>query len=99
MLVITAGTAGAPVADECELALRSFGFAPRSMRDVGVAGLHRLLAHVDDIAAADGIVVVSGDGGRTRQRRRRPDECCRRAPCRRARATAPRSTVSPRCWR
>ena len=63
VLVVTAGTADASVGDECALALRSFGFAPGSIRDVGVAGLHRLLAHVDDIAAADGIVVAAGMEG------------------------------------
>lgn len=63
VLVITAGTADAAVADECELVLRAYGFAPESLRDVGVAGLHRLLANVERLVAADAIVVVAGMEG------------------------------------
>ncbi len=48
VLVVTAGTADRPVADECLLTLTAHGFAPDRLDDVGVAGLHRLLAHVDD---------------------------------------------------
>ena len=35
----------------------------RLVADVGVAGLHRLLAHVDDLAGADAVVVVAGMEG------------------------------------
>ena len=42
---------------------RAHGFAPRRLDDVGVAGLHRLLAHLDDITAADAVVVVAGMEG------------------------------------
>ncbi|CAN5689805.1 nickel pincer cofactor biosynthesis protein LarB [soil metagenome] len=61
--VLTAGTSDLPVARECELALRSFGFAPELRSDVGVAGLHRLLAHADDLADADAVVVIAGMEG------------------------------------
>jgi hypothetical protein len=60
VLVCSAGTADVPVVDECVLALEAFGFAPRRLVDVGVAGLHRLLAHHDEIVAADAVVVVAG---------------------------------------
>lgn len=63
VLVVAAGTADRPVADECLISLRAHGFAPRRLDDVGVAGLHRLLAHVDDITAADAVVVLAGMEG------------------------------------
>ena len=62
-MIVTAGTADLPVADECQATLDAFGFAPRILADCGVAGLHRLLAHVDDLAAADAVVVVAGMEG------------------------------------
>jgi NCAIR mutase (PurE)-related protein len=63
VLVVTAGTADLPVAEECRATLLAFGFAASLIPDVGVAGLHRLLAHVDDLAAADAIVVIAGMEG------------------------------------
>ncbi len=63
VLVVAAGTADRPVADECVVTLGAHGFAPRRLDDVGVAGLHRLLAHVDDITRADAVVVLAGMEG------------------------------------
>jgi NCAIR mutase (PurE)-related protein len=63
VLVITAGTADLPVAAECTAVLRAFGFAPELVADCGVAGVHRLLATVDELAAADAVVVVAGMEG------------------------------------
>jgi len=63
VLVVTAGTADLPVADECVATLRAHGFEPQLLSDVGVAGVHRLLASVDDLAAADVVVVVAGMEG------------------------------------
>lgn len=63
VLVVSAGTSDVPVVDECVLTLRSLGFAPDRLTDVGVAGLHRLLAHVDRVTAADAVVVVAGMEG------------------------------------
>lgn len=63
VLVISAGTADVPVVDECVLALRAHGIEPSRITDVGVAGLHRLLARVDDVMAADVLVVVAGMEG------------------------------------
>ena len=62
-LVISAGTADVPVVDECILALRAHGIAANRITDVGVAGLHRLLNRLDDVMAADVIVVVAGMEG------------------------------------
>ena len=63
VLVVTAGTADGPVADECLLTLRGHGFVPDRLDDVGVAGLHRLLAHIDQVTAADAVVVLAGMEG------------------------------------
>lgn len=63
VLVITAGTADLPVAEECVATLTAFGFRPQPLPDCGVAGIHRLLATVDDLATADAIVVIAGMEG------------------------------------
>jgi NCAIR mutase (PurE)-related protein len=63
VLVLTAGTADLPVADECRAVLGALGFAPRLLADCGVAGLHRLLASVDELLEADAVVVVAGMEG------------------------------------
>ena len=42
---------------------QAYGFDPDRLTDVGVAGLHRLLAHLDRITSADAVVVVAGMEG------------------------------------
>jgi NCAIR mutase (PurE)-related protein len=61
--VISAGTADVPVVDECVITLRAHGFEADRLTDVGVAGLHRLLAHLDRVTSAEAIVVVAGMEG------------------------------------
>ncbi|NBU96528.1 MAG: nickel pincer cofactor biosynthesis protein LarB, partial [Actinobacteria bacterium] len=63
VLVITAGTADVPVADEAALTLCAHGIRPDRLHDVGVAGLHRLLAHLDRVMAADAVIVIAGMEG------------------------------------
>jgi len=63
VLVITAGTADVPVADEAALTLCAYGIRPDRLHDVGVAGLHRLLAHLDRVLAADAVIVIAGMEG------------------------------------
>ncbi len=63
VLVVSAGTADQPVVDECLLTLTAHGFAPRQINDVGVAGIHRLLARIDEITDADAVIVVAGMEG------------------------------------
>jgi len=63
VVLAAAGTADLPVADECAAVLGAFGIEPQRLTDVGVAGVHRLLGHVDDLAAADAVVVVAGMEG------------------------------------
>ena len=61
--VVTAGTADGPVADEAAAVARATGLDVSEFRDVGVAGLHRLLAVADDIAAAAVVIVIAGMEG------------------------------------
>lgn len=63
VLVVSAGTSDAAVAAEAVLTVIAFGASATELRDVGVAGLHRLLAHRDDLAQADCLVVVAGMEG------------------------------------
>ena len=63
VVVATAGTADLPVADECVAVLGAHGVVPTRLHDVGVAGLHRLLAEVDVVQAAEAVVVVAGMEG------------------------------------
>ncbi|HVE45937.1 MAG TPA: nickel pincer cofactor biosynthesis protein LarB [Acidimicrobiales bacterium] len=63
ILIVTAGTADGPVAEECTTTLAAYGFRPELLADCGVAGVHRLLATFDDLAAADAVVVVAGMEG------------------------------------
>ena len=63
VLVASAGTSDGPIVDECVLTLRAYGFEPDRLTDIGVSGLHRLLAHVDRITTADAVVVVAGMEG------------------------------------
>jgi len=63
VVLAAAGTADLPVADECAAVLAAHGVEPQRLTDVGVAGVHRLLGHVDDLAGADAVVVVAGMEG------------------------------------
>lgn len=63
ILVVTAGTADLPVATECITTLTAYGYRPTLVPDAGVAGIHRLLTTVDDLAQADAVVVVAGMEG------------------------------------
>jgi pyridinium-3,5-biscarboxylic acid mononucleotide synthase len=58
--VVAAGTSDLPVVQECAATIRVFGAEPDVIADVGVAGLHRLLAQTGRIAAADAVVAVAG---------------------------------------
>jgi hypothetical protein len=60
ILVLTAGTTDGPVAAEVVVTARFLGHRVRRIDDVGVAGLHRLLAHLDALRAAEVLVVVAG---------------------------------------
>lgn len=61
--VVSAGTSDAPVAAEAALTARVHGAGVHEIRDVGVAGLHRLLSVRDELERADCLVVVAGMEG------------------------------------
>lgn len=63
VLVVTAGTADVPVADEAAFTLRAHGIVADRLHDVGVAGLHRLLAHLDRVTDAQAVIVIAGMEG------------------------------------
>lgn len=61
--LMAAGTADLAVAGECDATLRALGFAPTLVADCGVAGVHRLLEHLELLERADAVVVVAGMEG------------------------------------
>lgn len=61
--VFCAGTADLPVAAEAALTARAMGCAVESVNDVGVAGLHRLLDHLELLRSARVVIVVAGMDG------------------------------------
>ena len=63
ILVVSAGTSDIPVAREALLTAECMGNEVQSLFDVGVAGIHRLLAHNDLIRSARVLVVVAGMEG------------------------------------
>jgi NCAIR mutase (PurE)-related protein len=62
-VVACAGTADLPVAEEAAATLTALGWPPARLTDVGVAGIHRLLAEEPVLQAADVILVVAGMEG------------------------------------
>lgn len=58
--VITAGTSDLPVAEEARETAEWMGAQVTMIHDVGVAGPHRLPAHIDKLRPADAVVVVAG---------------------------------------
>jgi NCAIR mutase (PurE)-related protein len=63
ILIVSAGTADIPVAEEAVVTADVMGNSVDRLFDVGVSGLHRLLAHLDQIQTASVIVVVAGMEG------------------------------------
>ena len=61
--VVSAGTSDEPVAAEAAFVARAFGANVARVRDVGVAGIHRLLAEFPMLDQADCLVVVAGMEG------------------------------------
>lgn len=61
--VVCAGTSDLPVAEEAAVTLEIFGNSVARFFDVGVAGIHRLLAVRDQIEACNAVVVVAGMEG------------------------------------
>lgn len=61
--VVTAGTADIPVAEEAAMFLNAAGIRVERLYDVGVAGIHRLLANTDVLNNATATIVVAGMDG------------------------------------
>ena len=63
IVVATGGTSDIPVAEEAALTAEVHGNRVTRLYDVGVAGLHRTLSHMDDIMSASVIVAIAGMEG------------------------------------
>jgi NCAIR mutase (PurE)-related protein len=61
--VVSAGTSDLPVAEEAALVAEAFGLQVDRIVDVGVAGIHRVLAQVPTLERADCVIVVAGMEG------------------------------------
>ena len=94
LAVVTAGTADVPVATEAAAVATAVGMDAALIRDVGAAGIHRLLAIAPELHTYHAVIVVAGMeaalasvvGGLV---------ACSSSPCRPPSATAPRSRASP----
>jgi NCAIR mutase (PurE)-related protein len=63
IVVVSAGTSDIPVAEEAVLTARLMGNRVEHLYDVGVAGIHRLLKHSDELMKARVIICVAGMEG------------------------------------
>ena len=63
IVVATGGTSDLPVAEEAALTAAALGKSVTRLFDVGVAGLHRLLAHKEEIMSASVIISIAGMEG------------------------------------
>lgn len=63
VVVATGGTSDIPVAEEAALTAEVLGNRVVRLYDVGVAGIHRLLSHTDEIMSASVIIAVAGMEG------------------------------------
>ena len=63
VVVATGGTSDIPVAEEAALTAEILGSRVVRLYDVGVAGVHRLLAHLDEIMQASVIIAIAGMEG------------------------------------
>ena len=63
IVVATGGTSDIPVAEEAALTAQALGNEVVRLYDVGVAGLHRLLSHLDEVMSATVIIAIAGMEG------------------------------------
>ena len=61
--IISGGSSDLPVTLEAQLALEIYGVSSQSFIDVGVAGLHRLISHLEEINKYDVLIVCAGMEG------------------------------------
>ena len=63
IVVATGGTSDIPVAEEAAITAEAFGNKVVRIYDVGVAGIHRLLAHQRELLSARVIIAIAGMEG------------------------------------
>ncbi len=63
IVVATGGTSDIPVAEEAALTAEVLGNEVVRLYDVGVAGLHRMMSHMDEIMSANVIIAIAGMEG------------------------------------
>ena len=63
IVVATGGTSDIPVAEEAALTAQALGNDVVRLYDVGVAGIHRLLSHTDDLMSARVVIAIAGMEG------------------------------------
>lgn len=63
IVIATGGTSDIPIAEEAALTAEVLGNRVSRLYDVGVAGLHRVLSHIDEIMSASVIIAVAGMEG------------------------------------
>ena len=96
IVVVSAGTSDLPVAEEAAVTAEVMGNHVERLFDCGVAGLHRLVPHLDRLNEANAIVAVAGmDGALPSVLGGLVDRPVIAVPT--SGATAPRSAAWPRC--
>ncbi|MFH0957480.1 MAG: nickel pincer cofactor biosynthesis protein LarB [Pseudomonadota bacterium] len=63
VLIVAAGTSDLPVAEEAKITAIALGNQVKTLYDVGIAGIHRILGHIDLINSSSVIIVVAGMEG------------------------------------
>jgi pyridinium-3,5-biscarboxylic acid mononucleotide synthase len=63
VVIVSGGTSDSSVVEEARCTLEIMGHPCAALQDVGVAGIHRLLAHRDELAKASVLIVVAGMEG------------------------------------
>lgn len=63
IVVATGGTSDIPVAEEAAITAESYGNEVVRLYDVGVAGLHRTLSHLDELTSANVVIAIAGMEG------------------------------------
>ena len=63
ILIVTAGTSDLPVAEETAMTARAMGNVVDRLTDVGVAGIHRVLAGAETLTRATVVIVIAGMDG------------------------------------
>lgn len=63
IVIVTGGTSDIPVAEEAAITAQALGNEVMRLYDVGVAGVHRLLSHLEEIMSASVIIAIAGMEG------------------------------------